>query len=101
VLQQASALGASEAVIEAIQLRMRIDFPREARKVFGATGRQAEDLLAHAQEEVRGRFDLPNNGRGNHVMVGGDERRSGGLWLSRYTAYRGKGQNDGAMLALI
>jgi hypothetical protein len=72
---QALKQAASEAVLEAIELRMRTDFPREARKVFGAKGLQAEDLLARAQEAAGARFDLSNNGRRNHVMVGGDERR--------------------------
>lgn len=99
--EQALALRAGDAVLEAIELRMRTDFPRQARKIFGARGLYAEDLLARAQEAVRARFDLSNNGRGNHVMVGGDERRSDGPWLLRYIAYRGKGQNNGAMLALV
>lgn len=99
--EQALAARASEAVLEAIELRMRTDFPRDARKVFGAKGEQAEDLLGRVQQEVRARFDLSNNGRGNHVMVGGDERRTGEVYLSRYIAYRGKGEKDGVMLGLI
>jgi hypothetical protein len=99
--RQALVHKASEAVLEAIEVRMRTDFPAAARKVFGAKGEQAEDLLTRAQEEIRGRFDLSNNGRGNHVMVGGDERRTGDVYLSRYIAYRGKGEKDGATLELI
>lgn len=99
--EQALAARSSEAVLEAIELRMRSDFPREARKVFGAKGEQAEDLLGRVQQEVRARFDLSNNGRGNHVMVGGDERRTGEVYLSRYIAYRGKGEKAGVMLGLI
>lgn len=99
--KQALVHKASEAVLEAIEVRMRTDFPAAAKKVFGAKGEQVEDLLTLAQREVRARFDLSNNGRGNHVMVGGDERRTGEAYLSRYIAYRGKGEKDGAMLGLI
>ena len=99
--EQALALRAGEAVLEAIEVRMRTDFPGEARKVFGAKGELAEDLLERAQHAVRARFDLSQNSRGNHVMVGGDERRTGEMYLSRYIAYRGKGQKDGVMLGLI
>jgi hypothetical protein len=99
--EQALALGAGEAVLEAIEVRMRTDFPAAARKLFGAKGEQAEDLLERAQQAVRARFDLSDNGRGNHVMVGGDERRTGEAYLSRYIAYRGKGKKEGAMLGLI
>jgi hypothetical protein len=99
--EQAVRNGADEAVLAAIELRMRTDFPKEARKVFGARGDLAEQLLSRVRDTVAQQFDLDGNGLGNHIKVGGDERRTGVAYLYRYLSYRATGQQYGAQLALI
>jgi hypothetical protein len=99
--EQALRNGAHEDVLAAIELRMRSDFPREARKVFGARGDLAEQMLSRVREAVLQQFDLGGNGLGNHIKVGGDERRTGDAYLYRYLSYRASGQQYGAQLALI
>lgn len=90
-----------EAVVEAIELRMRADFPRSAKTVFGAKGNHAEQLLARVRETVMARFDITSNSLGNHVKVGGDERRTGTAYIYRYLSYRESGQQRGAQISLI
>jgi hypothetical protein len=101
--EQALRMNVHAAVLEAIEVRMRTDFPRAARQVFGAKGDQAVEILSRVRDAVLARFDISGNGLGNHIKVGGDEK--GGTatprYLYRYVSYRGTGQEFGAQLALI
>ena len=100
--EQAVSKRVHEAVLMAIEVRMRTDFPKAAKQVFGAKGEKAEEMLARVREAVLARFDISGNRLGNHIKVGGDERRRGtNCYLYRYVSYRGKGQQYGAQLALI
>lgn len=99
--EQALKNRAHEAVLAAIELRMRTDFPKAAKKVFGAKGEQVEAMLVGVQDAVLAQFDLAGNGLGSHIKVGGDERRTGKAYLYRYLSYRGRGQQYGAQIALI
>lgn len=92
---------AHEAVLAAIELRMRTDFPRAARQVFGAKSEQVEEMLERVRETVAAQFDLSANGLGNHIKVGGDERRTGSAYVYRYLSYRATGQQFGAQISLI
>lgn len=99
--EQAVAKGMHEAVLAAIELRMRTDFPKAARQLFGAKGGQVEEMLDRVRDAVAERFDLSANGLGNHIKVGGDERRTGSAYLYRYLSYRATGQQFGAQISLI
>lgn len=99
--EQAVKNKAHEAVLAAIEVRMRTDFPKAARKVFGARGQQAEDILERVRDVVSTQFDLSSNFLGNHIKIGGDERRAGASYLYRYLSYRATGQQYGAQIALI
>lgn len=101
--EQALKNNVHPAVLRAIEVRMWADFPRDARKLFGARKEQAQEMLARVRGAVMARFDISGNGLRNHVKIGGDEK--GGTdnpcYLYRYVSYRGKGQEYGAQLALI
>lgn len=99
--EQAIQKKVHEAVIAAIELRMRTDFPKAARQVFGAKGEQAEEMLARVRAAVQARYDLSGNALGNHIKVGGDERRTGTAYLYRYLSYKAGGQQYGAQISLI
>jgi hypothetical protein len=99
--EQAIQKKVHEDVIAAIELRMRTDFPKAARQVFGAKGEQAEEMLARVQEAVQARYDLSGNALGNHIKVGGDELRAGAAYLYRYLSYKASGQQYGAQMSLI
>jgi len=99
--EQALKIKVHEAVLAAIEVRMRTDFPKAAKKVFGAKGEQVEAMLERVQHAVLAQFDLTGNGLGSHIKVGGDERRTGKAYLYRYLSYRARGQQYGAQIALI
>jgi hypothetical protein len=99
--ERALANGVHDAVLAAIELRMRTDFPRIARQVFGARGAQAEEMLERVREALAAQFDVSANGLGNHIKVGGDERRTGSAYVYRYLSYRATGQQFGAQISLI
>lgn len=90
-----------EAVLSAIESRMRTDFPKAARTVFGAKGEQAEEMLVYVRDAVLAKFDISGNGLGNHIKVGGDERRTGTAYIYRYISYRARGEHCGAQISLI
>lgn len=93
------ARGGSQALLDAIKLRMRVDFPRAASKKFGAKTLEVVELLTRLREDIATRFNLANNKVGQHVKVGGDEQ-TGKQYICRYLSYRND-ENRGAQITAI
>jgi hypothetical protein len=93
------ARGGSQALLDAIRLRMRLDFPRAARRRFGARTDDVVEALTRLQAELAGALDLSRNAVGNNVKTGGDEQ-TGKQYISRYLSYKND-RNLGSQITVI
>src|SRR5450759_2760506 len=67
----ASARGNS-TVMQAIQIRMRADFPRAANRKFGAKESEANALLEGVYRNLSAEYNLTGNRLKNGVKLGGE-----------------------------
>jgi hypothetical protein len=81
------ARGGSAALLDAIRLRMRLDFPRAAKRKFGAKTDEVVDALARLHAQLADSLDLSRNTVGGHVKTGGDEQ-TGKQYICRYLSYK-------------
>ena len=87
------------AVMEAVKIKMRADFPRAANRMFGAKEREANALLEDVFRNISATHDITANRLKNGVKAGG-EMISGQKYIDVYISY--KNDNDvGASLGLI
>lgn len=91
--------GGSQALLDAIRLRLRLDFPRAAKRKFGAKTDDVVEALTRLQAELAGALDLSGNAVGNHVKTGGDEQ-TGKQYISRYLSYKND-RNLGSQITVI
>lgn len=77
-----------EAVIAALETRIRISAPREAKALFGPKDAEARALLARIHDALAAEFDLSGNTVGAGVKTGGD-MISGESHVSVYISYKG------------
>ena len=77
-----------EAVIAALETRIRISAPREAKALFGPKDAEARALLARVHDARAAEFDLSGNTVGSGVKTGGD-MISGESHVSVYISYKG------------
>lgn len=76
-----------EDIISAIELRLRKDFPRIAKKKFGPTNRETREQLDTYYSGLKDRFDLSNNYHKNGVKLGGHVI-AGTAVIDDYISYR-------------
>ena len=60
-----------EALISAVEKKMRIKFPNAAKKVLGSKSKKAQDLLTEIFNELKNNYDWSKNKVGSRVKVGG------------------------------
>lgn len=77
-----------EAVIAALETRIRISAPREAKALFGPKDAEARTLLARIHDALAAELDLSGNTVGAGVKTGGD-MISGESHVSVYISYKG------------
>src|SRR5450759_1000993 len=94
----ASARGNS-TVMQAIQIRMRADFPRAANRNFGAKESEANALLEGVYRNLSAEYNLTGNRLKNGVKPGG-EMISGQKHIDVYISYKNSA-GIGAFLFLI
>lgn len=74
-------------VVEAIKLQMRNQFPRAARRLFGAKTAQAIAVLEDVLKKISVTIDLNGNAVKNGVKPGG-HMLSGKMYVNVYASYR-------------
>lgn len=77
-----------EAVIAALEKRIRITSPKDAKVLFGPKDAEARALLGRIHDALAGEFDLSGNMVGLGVKTGGD-MISGENHVSVYISYKG------------
>jgi len=77
-----------EAVVAALETRIRISAPREAKALFGPKDAEARALLARIHDALAAELDLSGNTVGAGVKTGGD-MISGESHVSVYISYKG------------
>lgn len=87
------------AVMEAVKIKMRADFPRAANRMFGAKENEANALLEDVFRKLSVAHDLTKNRLKNGVKAGG-EMISGQKYIDVYISYKNS-QGVGASLGLI
>lgn len=85
-------------LLEAIEERLRRDFPRAANAAFGQISEEAMDILGKVAEKLSAQFDLSSNTVLSHVKVGGYEQ-TGQQLICRYISYKNR-ENMGVQLTL-
>jgi len=77
-----------EAVISALEARIRVTSPRDAKALFGPKDAEARAILVRINEALAQDFDLSGNTVGSGVKTGGD-MISGNVYVSVYISYKG------------
>lgn len=77
-----------EAVISALEARIRITSPRDAKAMFGPKDADARAFLARIHDALEVEFDLSGNTVGAGVKTGGD-MISGKFHVVVYISYKG------------
>lgn len=93
-----SDLDGPEELIEAIQERLRSDYPAAANAAFGKKSDEAIEILTKVAAKLGEEFDLSRNTVKSHVKVGGYEQ-TGEHYLCRYISYKNE-ENLGTQLTL-
>jgi hypothetical protein len=93
-----SDLDGPEELLEAIQERLRRDFPAAANAAFGKKSDEAMEILTRIAAKLDEEFDLSKNSVKSHVKVGGYEQ-TGEHYLCRYISYKNE-ENLGIQLTL-
>ena len=76
-----------EALVNAVEKKMRIKFPNVAKKVLGSKSKKAKDLLTEIFNELKNNYDWSKNKVGSHVKVGGS-MISGKEYVCWYLSYK-------------
>lgn len=87
------------AIMEAVKIKMRADFPRAANRMFGAKESEANALLEDVFRKLVAAYNLTGNRLRNGVKAGGD-MISGKKHIDVYISYK-NGSGLGAVLGLI
>jgi len=87
-----------ENLVEAIEIQLWKDHPREAKRLFGARNRETRSQLEKYFTSLRERFDLSENHHKNKVKVGGSVI-SGHAKIYDYISYRNNDTRDIVFLA--
>lgn len=87
------------AVMQAVKIKMRADFPRAANRMFGAKESEANALLEGVFRDLAAAHDLTANRLKNGVKAGG-QMISGQKHIDVYISYK-NGDGIGAVLGLI
>ena len=80
-----------EALTEAVEKKMRVKFPKSAKKILGGIGAKAQELLQEIYSSLTKEFDWSQNCVGNKVKVSGN-MISGKEYVGWYISYK---NNDG------
>lgn len=89
-----------EAVIAALEARIRISAPRDAKALFGPKDAEARALLSRIHEEIATEFDLSGNTVGSGVKTGGS-MISGEVHVDVYISYKGADRRHAILGYLI
>ena len=76
-----------EALVSAVEKKMRIKFPNAAKKVLGSKSKKAQDLLTEIFNELKNNYDWSKNKVGSRVKVGGS-MISGKEYVCWYLSYK-------------
>lgn len=76
-----------ETLIAALEARIRITSPRDAKKLFGPKDAEARALLERIHDALAAEFDLSGNTVGAGVKTGGSMMR-GDLYVDVYISYK-------------
>jgi hypothetical protein len=87
------------AVMDAVKIKMRADFPRAANRMFGAKESEASALLEDVFRKLASVRDFTANRLKNGVKAGG-EMISGKKYIDVYISYKNS-KGFGAVLGLI
>ena len=87
-----------QELLEAIEERLRRDFPAAANAAFGKKSDEAMEMLTRVADTVTSTMDLSGNVVKSHVKIGGFELK-GEHYICRYISYKNK-ENHGVQLML-
>jgi hypothetical protein len=76
-----------ELLINAVTKKIRIKFPKNAKKILGGKSKEAQELLEETYNTLEKEFDWSKNKVKNGVKVGGD-MISGRQYISWYMSYK-------------
>lgn len=76
-----------ELLINAVTKKIRIKFPKNAKKILGGKSKEAQELLEEIYNTLEKEFDWSKNKVKNGVKVGGD-MISGRQYISWYMSYK-------------
>lgn len=88
-----------QELLEAIEERLRRDFPAAANAAFGKKSDEAMEILTRVAEKLSQEYDMSKNTVMPHVKVGGYEQ-TGEQYICRYISYK-NGENRGVQLTLF
>ena len=80
-----------EVLTEAVEKKMRVKFPKSAKKILGGKSAKAQELLQEIYSSLTKEFDWSQNCVGNKVKVSGN-MISGKEYVGWYISYK---NNDG------
>lgn len=89
-----------EAVIAALEARIRISAPRDAKALFGPKDAEARALLGKIHDALADEFDLSGNTVGSGVKTGGS-MISGEVYVDVYISYKGADRRHAILGYLI
>jgi hypothetical protein len=98
-LYQNAAARGSSALMPAVKVRMRADFPRAANRVFGAKDKEANALLEDVFRDLSAAHDLTGNRLKNGVRAG-SKMTSRKKYIDVYISYQNSA-GVGAYLGLV
>ena len=98
-LYKNAATQSATAVMEAVKIKMRADFPRAANRMFGSKENEANALLENVFHKLAADHNLTKNRLKNGVKAGG-EMISGKKHIDVYISYKNS-NGIGASLGLI
>jgi hypothetical protein len=96
--RNASVRGVS-AVMEAVKVKMRADFPRAANRMFGAKESEAVAILEKVFHDLSGTLDFTKNRLKNGVKAGG-HMLSGEKYIDVYMSFK-NASGVGVFLGLV
>ena len=89
-----------EAVIAALETRIRISAPRDAKALFGPKDAEARALLGTIHDALAAEFDLSGNTVGSGVKTGGS-MISGEMHVDVYISYKAEDRRHATFSYLI
>ncbi len=76
-----------ETIVEAVEKKMRIKFPKAAKKILGGKSAKTQELLEEAFNALKKEFDWSKNCVGSRVKVSG-RMISGKEYIGWYISYK-------------